>query len=63
MPSPYPSVDRISQYAVILTLTQSYGRTAVMDAIRAVLAQHRTDRNAQSDALFGEAEICEAVML
>jgi L-seryl-tRNA(Ser) seleniumtransferase len=61
MPSPYPSVDRISQYAVIVTLTQSYGRTAVMDAIRAVLARHRTDRDAQSDALFGEAEICEAV--
>lgn len=61
MPSPYPSVDRISQYAVIVTLTQSYGRTAVMDAIRAVLAQHRADRDAQSDAVFGEAEICEAV--
>lgn len=61
MPSLYPSVDRISQHAVIITLTQSYGRTAVMDAIRAVLAQHRADRDAQSDALFGEAEICEAV--
>ena len=61
MPSPYPSVDRISQYAVIVTLIQSYGRTAVMDAIRAVLADHRTDRNVQSDAPFGETEICEAV--
>lgn len=61
MPSPYPSVDRISQYAVIVTLTQSYGRTAVMDAIRAVLAQHRTDRDAQSDYTFSEPQICEAV--
>jgi len=61
MPSPYPSVDRISQYAVIVTLTQSYGRTAVMDAIRAVLAQHRADRQAQIDQPFGEPQICEAV--
>ncbi len=61
MPSPYPSVDRISQYAVIAMLTQSYGRTAVLDAIRAVLAQHRADRQAQSDQTFGEPQICDAV--
>jgi L-seryl-tRNA(Ser) seleniumtransferase len=61
MPSPYPSVDRISQYAVIVTLTQSYGRTAVMDAIRAVLAQHRTDRDAQGDYTLLEPQICDAV--
>jgi len=61
MPSPYPSVDRISQYAVIATLIEPYGRTAVMDAIRAVLAQHRADRDAQSDQAFLEPQICDAV--
>lgn len=61
MPSPYPSVERISQYAAILTLTQSYGRTAVVDAIRAVLAQHRANMDVQSDALFEERQICDAV--
>jgi len=61
MPSPYPSVDRISQYAAIATLTQSYGRTAVMDAIRAVLAKHRADRDAFGEHPFGEPQICDAV--
>ncbi|MEY4255547.1 MAG: hypothetical protein RLZZ141_774, partial [Pseudomonadota bacterium] len=59
--SPYPSVDRISQFVMITTLMETYGRIAVMDAVRAVLAAHRENRDAQGDQSFSEPQICDAV--
>lgn len=40
--SPFPSVDRIARFAVVDSLCETYGRSAVIDAIRAVLDEHRT---------------------
>lgn len=63
MTSPYPSVDRISQYEQIIPLIETYGRTAVMDTIRAVLAEHRGHGGSKGDPSFAEPEICEAVKI
>ena len=39
--SPFPSVDRIAHFAAVAGLCETYGRSAVVDAIRAVLDEHR----------------------
>jgi L-seryl-tRNA(Ser) seleniumtransferase len=39
---PFPSVDRIARFAAVASLCETYGRSAVIDAIRAVLDEHRT---------------------
>lgn len=38
---PFPSVDRIARFAAVASLLETYGRSAVIDAIRAVLDAHR----------------------
>ncbi|GFE80546.1 L-seryl-tRNA(Sec) selenium transferase [Steroidobacter agaridevorans] len=38
---PFPSVDRIAHFAAVESLCETYGRSAVIDAIRAVLDAHR----------------------
>jgi L-seryl-tRNA(Ser) seleniumtransferase len=43
--SPFPSVDRIAHFAAAERLCETYGRTAVIDAIRAVLDEHRARRD------------------
>ena len=43
--SPYPSVDRIARFAQVERLCDIYGRTAVIDTIRAVLDGHRSRRD------------------
>ncbi|HWK50261.1 MAG TPA: hypothetical protein VNR40_10260, partial [Steroidobacter sp.] len=42
--SPFPSVDRIAHFAAVASLCETYGRSAVIDAIRAVLDEHRARR-------------------
>ncbi|WP_116811938.1 L-seryl-tRNA(Sec) selenium transferase [Steroidobacter cummioxidans] len=42
--SPFPSVDRIARFEAVASLCEVYGRSAVIDAIRAVLDEHRTHR-------------------
>jgi len=39
---PFPSVDRVAHFAPVAKLGETYGRSAVIDAIRAVLDEHRT---------------------
>src|SRR5450755_2360696 len=56
--SPYPSVDRVARLTPVQSLIEPYGRSAVIDAIRAVLDDHRAraDRSghsAPSDAQIG----------
>jgi L-seryl-tRNA(Ser) seleniumtransferase len=56
--SPYPSVDRLAHFAQVKSLFELYGRTAVIDAIRAVLDDHRAHMEEAgyappSDAQFG----------
>jgi L-seryl-tRNA(Ser) seleniumtransferase len=43
--SPFPSVDRIARFEAVERLCENYGRSAVIDAIRAVLDEHRARRN------------------
>jgi len=43
--NPFPSVDRIARFAAVATLCETYGRSAVIDAIRAVLDEHRAHRH------------------
>lgn len=38
---PFPSVDRIAHFAAVAALCETYGRRAVIDAIRDVLDAHR----------------------
>lgn len=38
---PFPSVDRIARFAAVESLCETYGRSAVIDAIRAVLDAQR----------------------
>lgn len=47
--SSLPSVDRIANFAEVACLCAPYGRSAVIDAIRAVLAGHRAARTAPGD--------------
>ncbi len=42
--STYPSVDRVARFAPVESLIERYGRSAVIDAIRAVLDGHRALR-------------------
>lgn len=51
--SPYPSVDRVVRFEPVAKLCDSYGRVAVIDAIRAVLDEHRSrmDQNPSDDEL------------
>jgi L-seryl-tRNA(Ser) seleniumtransferase len=59
--SPFPSVDRVARAAPVQPLFESYGRTAVIDAIRAVLESYRV-RMAEPDYQApGEAEIAAQV--
>jgi L-seryl-tRNA(Ser) seleniumtransferase len=59
--SPFPSVDRVARAAPVQHLFESYGRTAVIDAIRAVLESYRV-RMAEPDYQTpGEAEIAAQV--
>lgn len=39
--SPFPSVDRIARFDAVASLCDTYGRSAVIDAIRTVLDEHR----------------------
>ena len=59
--SPYPSVDRIAQYPEMGPMMETYGRTAVIGAIRAVLAEYRAARVASDDQPLSEPQICDAV--
>ena len=59
--SPYPSVDRISQYPEMGPMMETYGRTAVIGAIRAVLAEYRAARATGDDQPLSEPQICDAV--
>jgi len=61
--SPYPSVDRLSRLPRIESLCEVYGRTAVIDAIRAVLDGQRmrgqpTGQGAPGDEQIG-GEVAE----
>lgn len=48
--SPFPSVDRVARFAAVESLCETYGRSAVIDAIRAVLDEYRARMN-ESDYL------------
>jgi L-seryl-tRNA(Ser) seleniumtransferase len=57
--SPFPSVDRLARLPEIARLNDTYGRGAVVDAIRAVLDVHRAARGSGAappteDAIAGE---------
>jgi L-seryl-tRNA(Ser) seleniumtransferase len=44
-PGLFPSVDRIARFPQVEILSNTYGRRAVVEAIRAVLDKHRLHRN------------------
>jgi L-seryl-tRNA(Ser) seleniumtransferase len=59
--SPYPSVDRVARLAAVEGLIESYGRAAVIDAIRAVLDNHRARRHEPGHQPPTEAQIADEV--
>ncbi len=58
---PYPSVDRIARLPQVETLCESYGRRAIIDAIRAVLDQHRARRDAPDYRTPDEADLAQEI--
>jgi len=48
--SPYPSVDRVAQFSEVSALGETYGRSAMIAAIRAVLAEHREVKTIPDEA-------------
>ncbi|MES3022859.1 MAG: L-seryl-tRNA(Sec) selenium transferase [Pseudomonadota bacterium] len=46
--SPFPSVDRVARLPHVEALVEPYGRSAVIDAIRAVLEDHRQRKSGGS---------------
>jgi L-seryl-tRNA(Ser) seleniumtransferase len=59
--SPFPSVDRVARAAPVQHLFESYGRTAVIDAIRAVLESYRVRMAEPYYQTPSEAEIAAQV--
>jgi L-seryl-tRNA(Ser) seleniumtransferase len=59
--SPFPSVDRVARAAQVQHLFEAYGRTAVIDAIRAVLESYRVRIAEPGYQAPGEAEIAAQV--
>ncbi len=55
--SPYPSVDRVARLAPVECLIEPYGRRAVIDAIRAVLDDHRVREDESQYSPPSEAQI------
>jgi L-seryl-tRNA(Ser) seleniumtransferase len=55
--SPYPSVDRVARFAQVESLIEPYGRSAVIDAIRAVLDGHRALRRDPGHSPPSDAQI------
>jgi len=55
--SPYPSVDRVARFAPVESLIERYGRSAVIDAIRAVLDGHRALREEPGHSPPTDAQI------
>ena len=55
--SPYPSVDRVARFAPVESLIERYGRSAVIDAIRAVLDGHRALREEAGHSPPTDAQI------
>ncbi len=58
--SPLPSVDRVLRFSAIPLLIERFGRVAVVEALRAVLDDHRRHRKDPGYAPPGEAEIAAA---
>jgi L-seryl-tRNA(Ser) seleniumtransferase len=54
---PYPSVDRVARFAQVESLIEPYGRSAVIDAIRAVLDGHRALSQEPGHSPPSDAEI------
>jgi len=59
--SPFPSVDRIARLEQVAPLIETYGRTEVVAAIRAVLEGHRAHLREPSAATPNAAQIVEQV--
>jgi L-seryl-tRNA(Ser) seleniumtransferase len=55
--SPFPSVDRVARIAAVESLFEPYGRSAVIDAIRAVLDAHRSRMTEPGHACPSDTEI------
>jgi L-seryl-tRNA(Ser) seleniumtransferase len=55
--SPYPSVDRVVRFAQVESLIDPYVRSAVIDAIRAVLDGHRARKEKSGYSPPSDAEI------
>src|ERR1700722_19288589 len=55
--SPYPSVDRVARFAQVESLFETYGRGAVIDAIRAVLDGHRACKEEPGYCLPSDVQI------
>ncbi len=60
-PSPFPSVDRIARFADVAGLCDTYGRTAVIDAIRTVLDAYRARMNESGYLAPDDKELSRAV--
>jgi len=61
MASRPPSVDRVARLAGIASLFEPYGRSAVIDAIRAVLERHRARRHEAGGLAPTEAQLASEV--
>lgn len=59
--SPFPSVDRIAHFAAVASLCETYGRSAVIDAIRAVLDEHRARREQPEYLPPGDNELSRQI--
>ncbi len=59
--SPFPSVDRVLRNAQVDALIPDFGRTAVVDAIRAVLEQHRAHKHSGAGRRPDESQIAAEV--
>jgi L-seryl-tRNA(Ser) seleniumtransferase len=55
--SPYPAVDRVARFTQVESLFEVYGRSAVIDAIRAVLDGYRAHRQDAGHLPPSEAQI------
>jgi L-seryl-tRNA(Ser) seleniumtransferase len=59
--SPYPSVDRVARIAAVESLFESYGRSAAIDAIRAVLDGYRARGDPPGHPTPSDAQIASEV--
>ncbi len=59
--SPFPSVDRLTRLTQVEALFESHGRSAVVDAIRAVLEQHRQRLAADGTPPPDEQQLCDQI--